>query len=308
MDTMRERFTKTTTDLLDERNDVVVVLADIGVTGFVESGAANRHPERVINVGIREQLMIGVAGGLALEGMRPIVHSYAPFLVERPYEFLKLSLGHQDVDAVLVSIGASYDAAAEGRTHQAPGDVALVSLLPGWSVHVPGTADEAELLLRFAIAGGGRHYIRLSAETNATTVTIEPGRLVPLRTGSLGLVVAVGQMLEPTLEATADMDVTVLYASTVVPLDGAVLRAHLPERSAVVLVEPYATGTSAHRVAAHLGDVPHRLLSLGVGNAELRKYGTRDEHRAAHGLDAAGIRASVGAFLAGGHREALAVG
>jgi transketolase len=305
MDTMRERFTQATTDLLDERDDVVVVLADIGVTGFVEGGAVGRHPERVINVGIREQLMLGVAGGLALEGMRPIVHSYAPFLVERPYEFLKLSLGHQDVDAVLVSIGASYDAAAEGRTHQAPGDVAVVSLLPGWSVHVPGTADEAELLLRFAVARGGRHYLRLSADTNPTTVTVEPGRLVVLRTGGHGLVVAVGPMLAPTLEAVEGMDVTVLYASTVLPFDGKALRAHLPERPAVVLVEPYAAGTSAHRVATHLADIPHRLLSLGVVNAELRKYGTRAEHRAAHGLDAAGIRASIGAFLGGSNQGPL---
>jgi transketolase len=286
---------------------VVVVLADIGVAGFVESGAVGRHPERVINVGIREQLMIGLAGGLALEGMRPIVHSYAPFLVERPYEFLKLSLGHQDVDAVLVSIGASYDAAAEGRTHQAPGDVALVSLLPGWSVHVPGAAEEAELLFRFAVARGGRHYIRLSTEANTTTVTTEPGRVVPLRTGSLGLVVAVGPMLQPTLEAVEDMDVTVLYASTVLPFDGAALRAHLPRRSAIVLVEPYAAGTSAHQVSAYLSDIPHRLLSLGVGDAELRKYGTGEEHRAAHGLDAAGIRAGVVAFLEGADQRGSAV-
>lgn len=47
---------------------------------------------------------------------------------------------HQDVGAVLVSIGASYDAAQEGRTHQAPEDVALLATLPGWHIHVPPTA------------------------------------------------------------------------------------------------------------------------------------------------------------------------
>jgi transketolase len=65
-----------------------------------------------------------------------------------------------------------------------------------------------------------------------------------------------------------------------------------------VLVEPYLEGTSARCVAESLVDVPHRLLSLGVGRGELRRYGTPVEHARAHGLDAAGIRRAVTGFLA----------
>ena len=132
MESMRQRFTRVTAEALETHPRLAVVLADIGDDAFAATGARQRHPERVINVGIREQLMISVAAGLAQEGLRPIVHSYAPFLVERPFEQIKLDLGHQDVGALLVSIGASYDASAEGRTHQAPGDVALLSTLPGF--------------------------------------------------------------------------------------------------------------------------------------------------------------------------------
>ena len=65
----------------------------------------------------------------------------------------------------------------------------------------------------------------------------------------------------------------------------------------VVLVEPYLAGTSAAEVAAALADRPHRLLSLGVANVELRRYGSGADHRAAHGLDAAGIRRSFTGLL-----------
>jgi transketolase len=68
----------------------------------------------------------------------------------------------------------------------------------------------------------------------------------------------------------------------------------------VVLVEPYLAGTSAAQATAALADRPHRLLSLGVGRDELRHYGTRQEHRAAHGLDAASLRERIAGFLGGG--------
>jgi transketolase len=93
--TMRARFYRAAAEALERDDRVALVLADIGAS------QVPHHP-RKFNVGIREQLMIGVAAGLALEGYRPIVHSYAPFLVERPYEQLKLDLGHQDIGAVLV--------------------------------------------------------------------------------------------------------------------------------------------------------------------------------------------------------------
>ena len=164
--------------------------------------------------------MISVASGLALSGMRPIAHSYTPFLVERPFEQVKLDLAHQGVAAVLVSIGASYDASDNGRTHQAPEDVALVSSLPDWQVHVPGHPDEAELLLRDAAADTGNVYIRLAGRANAEPMP-SAGSVHVIRRGSPAVVIAAGPMLDRTLEATADLDVTVFYATTVRPFDGA---------------------------------------------------------------------------------------
>lgn len=276
---MRARFYELAAQALEDDERVALVTAEIGV------GELPVHP-RHFNVGIREQLMISVAAGLALEGMRPVAHSYTPFLVERPYEQVKLDLGHQDVGAVLVSTGASYDAARAGRTHQAPEDVAVMAALPGWTIHVPGHPDELERAFRSALSTDERVYIRMSEEENPFPV--EGEGLVVLRSGD-SLVVAVGPALGQALEATADLDVGVAYLSTVRPFP----HEAFAEAGDVILVEPYLAGTSAQELA----DRPHRVLSLGVPNAEFRRYGTGAEHRAAHGLDAAGIRASIDRFL-----------
>ena len=162
---MRNRFASVTNELLDSNERVAIVLADISGDTFKE--AQQKHPLRRINVGIREQLLVNVAAGMALDGMRPIVHTFAPFLVERAFEQVKLGFAHQGVGGVLVSIGGSYDLPAYGRTHQSPGDVALIATLPGCRIHVPGHPDEAEALLRDAVASDDVVYIRLDATTNA---------------------------------------------------------------------------------------------------------------------------------------------
>jgi transketolase len=287
---MRPRFYELLRQALDEDERVWAVTAEIG------SAALGPHP-RHVNVGIREQLLVAVAAGLALEGKRPVAHSYAPFLVERPYEQIKLDLGHNDLGAVLVSTGASYDASEEGRTHQAPEDVAALAALPGWTIHVPGHVDELEHLFRASLAGDDRVYIRLTEEQNHARV--DGGGFTVLHRGGAAapLVLAVGPSLAPVLEAVADRVATVAYVATVRPFPRAALREALGEGDAVVLVEPYQAGTSAAEVSAALADRPHRLLALGVPNVELRRYGSGAEHRASHGLDAAGIRASLDSFL-----------
>ncbi|MGW3075949.1 MULTISPECIES: transketolase family protein [unclassified Kitasatospora] len=296
MDTMRDRFVAVTTRLLDEDPRLALVLADITAAAF--GPAQELHPDRVVNVGIREQLLIGAAGGLALTGMRPIAHTFASFLIERPFEQVKLDLVHQGVGAVLVSAAGSYDWPAGGRTHMSPGDVALLDTLPGWTVHVPGHPDEAEQLLRHAYADGDRNvYVRLSVQQNATPLPVEPGRFTTVRTGSRGAVLAVGPMLDAVLAATEGLDVSVLYAATVRPFDAAGLRAALGERADVVLVEPYLAGTSAGEAHAALADRPHRVLGLGVPREEHRHYGSIEEHLAAYGLDAPSLRERIGTFL-----------
>lgn len=295
---MRERFVRVVTELLEEYPRLAVVLADISFDRFLANGAYQRHRDRVVNVGIREPLMVNVAAGMALAGMRAIAHSFAPFLIERSFEQVKLGFAHQGVGGILVSTGAPYDVAAYGRTHQTAADVTLMAALPGWRIDVPGHADEAEALLREAIASDDMRYIRLSEQQNEEPQAIDSGRLVTTREGPPGgpTVVAIGPMLDPVMEATSTLEATVLYASTVRPFDREGLRTAVSGTD-VVLVEPCLEGTSTAEVTAALEHRPHRLLSIGIPNTEHRKYGSSAQHNEAHGLNVEGLRRRIAAWL-----------
>ena len=297
MSDMRTVFASAASSLLDEDPLAAVVLAEISADLFAK--AAARHPDRVLNVGIREQLMVSVGGGLALAGLRPIVHTYAPFLVERAFEQVKLDLAHQGARAVLVSIGASYDAARGGRTHQAPEDVALLDTVPGFAVQVPGHPDEVPGLLRGAVGvlDSGSTYLRLSTESNRSALPLWPGLQV-VRPGRQAVVIAVGPMLSPVLDAVGDLDVTVAYATTVRPFDGEGLRALAsavrdggagrsrtwPGRLRSWCLRPWRGGRTG-------------CSAWAWGVVSCGGTGRLPYHAALHGLDATGIRRSVTDFL-----------
>ncbi|MEZ4647756.1 MAG: transketolase C-terminal domain-containing protein [Candidatus Eisenbacteria bacterium] len=320
MPTMRDRFYAVTSELLASDPRTALVLADVGASRMRTT--LERFPDRAINVGIREQAMVGVAAGLAMEGFRPILHSYAPFLVERAFEQLKLDLSYQGVGAILASVGASYDWPEGGRTHQAPGDIAILDSLPDWSLHVPGHPDEVEMLLRHEAKRILPAYLRLSTRQNERAHLIEPGRIVPLRSYSDAdaTIIAVGPMLDRTIEAVRDLHVDLFYATTVRPLDVDALAYIARNRRDVVLVEPYLEGTSSREVTQAVANVGHsgpgrtdpiqrmhadvtrsgtRVLGLGVPRAEHRHYGSGEEHDTAHGLDTSGIRRRIEGFLTG---------
>jgi len=165
-------------------------------------------------------------------------------------------------------------------------------------VVVPGHPAEVGALLRgaFGALDAGSTYMRLSTEANGAARPVSASLQV-IRSGRRAVVVAVGPMLSPVLDAVADLDVTVAYATTVRPFDDFGLRSLEASSGAVVLVEPYLAGTSSYAVASALASRPHRLLSLGVPRTELRQYGTPLDHAVSYGLDAAGIRRSVTGFL-----------
>jgi transketolase len=251
----------------------------------------------VINIGIMEQTLVGVAAGFAMEGFHTIAHTMAPFLVERPFEQVKVDFGYQGLGGTLASVGAPYDYGTEGGTHHSPGDVGVVLTVPNTDVLVPGCASELDRLLRETYADGRLTYLRASVAQNDVAFEVGRGRLDVVRRGSRATVIVVGPLLTRTLAACEGLDVSVLYTASVAPFDAAGLAAAAGPDPLVIAVEPFYEGTVLPALADALRHVPSRFASVGVPRRFITSYGTAEEHDRELGMDVTGIRRRVVAAL-----------
>src|SRR4051812_32811380 len=175
MTTMREQAMSTVVDVFRSDKNVAVIMADISL-GYLRP-AVEHDPRRAINVGVMGQSAGGVAAGVALEGYRPIVHTLAPFIAERPLEQIKGDFGYQGLGGLFISAGASYDYGESGGTHHAGGDVQALGSIPRMEVLVPGSAAETDALVRTSYANGRPTYLRTSTVENVAPVELAAGGL-----------------------------------------------------------------------------------------------------------------------------------
>ena len=271
---MRRQFIKTVTSIFENDKNIALLLGDIGVFGFRE--LFNKYPERVKNVGILEQAMIGMASGLSTEGITPIVHTIAPFLVERAYEQLKLDFGYQHLNGNFVSIGASYDYASLGSTHHCPADVNILKQIPNMEIVVAGNGDEFDKLFRQSYNNGNPTYYRLSDYSNNIGRSVEFGKAQVIRKGYDATIIVVGNMLDKVLDVCFGKNVTILYYTTITPFDYEALKNNCPSDK-ILLCEPYYYGGLTTEIMSCL-QKPIQIEYVGIPHKFITHYGTKEQN------------------------------
>lgn len=291
---MRKQLVETVESLLEKDERLVLLLGDISVFGFRR--AFEKFPKRAYNIGILEQATIGMAAGLAIENFIPVVHTIAPFIVERSFEQLKDDFGYQKLGGNFVSIGASYDYASLGCTHHCPGDVGILKNIPTMEIVLPGTAGEFDALFRQSYANGNPTYYRLSEKENAETHPVQFGKAQVIKRGKKATIVSVGTTLSAVLEASANEDVTILYYTTVEPFDRKTLADNCSSGK-ILLCEPYYEGGLTNEIMAAANPRPVVIETSGVPHTFLTHYGKAEEHDKHTGLTGASIRKRLHTLL-----------
>jgi len=284
---MRKAFVEVVEEVMDSDENLVLLLGDIGVHGFRKS--FEKHPARTINIGILEQSMVSVAAGLAKEGMIPVLHTIAPFMVERALEQIKVDFAYQKMRGNLVSVGASFDYAALGSTHHCPGDVGILINVPSVQIITPGTAEEFKDLFLQAYKNSEVTYFRLSESQNSISQKVEIGKGVCIQEGHRATVISIGPTLDIVQQACVGQDVEILYLTSIRPLDINLIRAKC-KSGKILLVEPYYSGAILPHLVAALTGRSVRFELIGVPHEFLREYGSPHEHAESIGLTPNNIR------------------
>lgn len=302
---------------IDDR--ILLVTADLrNFSGLDRFAVA--HPDRLINVGIAEQNMVGIAAGLASEGFNVFATTYATFASARAADPVRVNLGYMKFGVKLVGLGAGFSVGVLGPTHMSVEDVAIMRSIPNMTVICPADCTETVKATIALARHEGPAYLRLGGGVPHPVVyredyEFEIGRGVRLREGEDVVIVATGSAVHPSVEAAgllAEQGVKagVVDMHTVKPLDVALLGEVLRRAPLVVTVEEHSVigglGSAVAEYRAPLWGAPPQMI-MGIRDC----YPHAGDYRhlvAQAGLTAGDIASAILARLGETPREQSTVG
>nr|WP_321985273.1 transketolase C-terminal domain-containing protein [uncultured Lichenicoccus sp.] len=302
----RVAFAETLAALARADSRVVAVCNDsVGSSNLV--AFQEEFPDRLVNVGIAEQNMVGVAAGLANAGLIPFVSCAGPFLTGRALEQIKADIAYNNYHVVLCGQSPGMSYGELGPTHHSVEDFSWLRALTDLTILNPADPKQTSDALRWAVGAQRPVYMRIG-RFKVPAVTPEdadfiPGRALMLRQGTDVTLIATGVLVSRALEAAehlaaAGISARVLNMATIAPLDDDAVLAAARETGGIVTAEE---GIVTGGLGAAVAEVvvqhhPVRMRILGVPHfAPTGSAGFLLDH---FGLNAAGIARAARALLA----------
>ncbi len=272
----REAYGETLVELGEQCRDVVVLDADL--SGSTRTAYfAEKFPDRFFNMGVAEQNMMATAAGLAASGKIVFASTFAVFAAGRAWEQIRLSISLPRLNVKIVATHGGLTVGADGASHQAIEDIALMRVLPNMKIIVPSDAPQTKAAVLEAFRLPGPFYIRLSREKypviNEAPRPFAVGTANVLRRGKDATIVAIGLMVSKALEAAGLLEkeglaVGVIDSASVKPIDRTALVEAAQESGAVVTAED-------HSIVGGLGGAVAEVL-MEECPVPLRRVGVKD--------------------------------
>ena len=280
----------------DKDNNLAVLTADLAFFSGLERFRAS-YPEKLYNIGIAEQNMVGIAGGMANEGMNVFATTYASFASTRVMDQVKVNMGYMKFPIKLIGLTSGYSVGILGATHMATEDIAIMKAIPHVTVLSPADCTETVKCVLAAAKLDSPVYIRLTGTQRVPIVfsedyDFEIGKGITLREGKDVAIFATGPMVNESLKAAKTLeeegiDCAVIDIHTIKPIDEEIIKKHTSAKLIVAAEE--------HSIIGGLGSSVADVLS-SIGNTpRLIKVGIEDDYQHAADYDTLMMRSNLNA-------------
>lgn len=276
-----EVFSSTLQELAENDQDILAVTSDSRGSGKLVS-FAKKYPKQIVEVGIAEQVLVGVAAGLASTGKKTFAVSPACFLTARSFEQIKNDVAYSDNPVKLIGISAGVSYGALGSTHHSLHDYAALRAINNLIIVAPADNFETEQAIRQASQINKPFYLRfgkkpmpLLTEDKENTFEFGKGRVIAK--GKDLAIIATGETVYPALQAAKklkkqhDIEATVVSMHTIKPLDYNLLKSLSNEVGAIITVEE-------HSVYGGLGEACASFLLENQFHKPFKIVGIPDEY------------------------------
>jgi transketolase len=295
---MRNAFADELTRLGDDDPRVVMLSGDIGNRLFDKFKA--KHPTRFVNCGVAEANMMGVAAGMAMNGLRPVAYTITPFVTTRCLEQIRTDVCYHEAPVTIVAVGAGLSYSGLGPTHHACEDISFLRSIPNMVVICPGDAFEVRAALRAAMQQDRPVYIRMGKKGEPVVhagpiENFRIGKAIAVSSGKDVCLLSTGNMLPEAIGAAhrlkeKGISAQVVSFHTVKPLDEIFLKSAFERFTLVASIEEHSLiGGFGAAVAEWLTDSRignHNFMRIGTPDAFFKKSGEQEYARERLGLSA----------------------
>jgi transketolase len=289
---MRKTFADAMLDVGLEDSKLAVLVGDIG--HFSLQPFAKACPGRYYNVGILEPTIISMAAGLSSVNLHPVVHTIAPFIVERGFEQIKLDFCYQALGGTLISVGSAFDFSKLGCTHHCFDDISLLKSLPNTEIIYPAMPNEFTKLFRDTYQNNKLTYFRLPSATHDVVIPdcdIRFGKGVLVKSGKDVTIIGAGPQLKTVMStipflSEKGIDAEVIYLPTIKPIDVDILRESVQKTKHIFVIEEHSQYgglcDEVLRTTQMIDGVKRDYCN--IPNEFLRSYGSYEEHCSFYGF------------------------
>ncbi len=294
---MRNKFADVFFEESKKNKKLGLVVADISPAGSIEKFRKS-FPERFINTGVAEQIMIGMCAGMAQQGMRMVAYTIATFSLYRPFEFVRDDICYQNLPITIVGIGGGVTYSTLGATHHAQEDISIATSLPNMQVICPADPLETEAATKWCLKKSKKPtYLRLgkAGEYNFTKISNEKwsfGKIRLIKKGKNIAILSVGTVIKIAFDIINQSknnlkDSSVYSFSTIKPFDTKTLKKIFKNYKRIIVIEESSgSGTVSSQVKAFAQEKRYlgKINTFNLKDEFIHVYGSHDDILKSHEL------------------------